>query len=225
MVAVDAQLQVQKPDLSYIGLQATDLGVLLADPAVTAALASILAKLGAVTLDAPTLAALETINAIVAGTVAVSNFPATQPVSGPLTDAQLRAATVPVSGTVATGGLTDTQLRAAPVPISGTVSSIDAAEIEALIGVPFTVTASGVSTLVAVDAAHKLRLRRLVPTLADPDGSSNPLLTLKIGATEVARGYVLSGRFNVLGALDADLTLTLSKAGDVSGTAFYTLET
>lgn len=40
------------------------------------------------------------------------------PVAGPLTDAQLRAAAVPVTGTV-TGPLTDTQLRATAVPVSG----------------------------------------------------------------------------------------------------------
>lgn len=46
------------------------------------------------------------------------------PVSGPLTDVQLRAAPVVVSGTItATGGLTDTQLRASPVPVNGTVST------------------------------------------------------------------------------------------------------
>lgn len=45
------------------------------------------------------------------------------PVSGPLTDTQLRATPVPISGTVTTGGLTDTQLRATPVPISGTVTT------------------------------------------------------------------------------------------------------
>lgn len=39
-------------------------------------------------------------------------------VTGPLTDTQLRASPVPVSGTVTTGGLTDTQLRASPVPVS-----------------------------------------------------------------------------------------------------------
>lgn len=44
-------------------------------------------------------------------------------VTGPLTDTQLRATPVPVSGTVATGGLTDTQLRATPVPVSGTVTA------------------------------------------------------------------------------------------------------
>jgi hypothetical protein len=51
---------------------------------------------------------------------------ATQPVSGPLTDTQLRATAVPVSGTFwqatqpVSGPLTDTQLRAAAVPVSGT---------------------------------------------------------------------------------------------------------
>ena len=47
--------------------------------------------------------------------VAVSNFPATQPVSGPVTDAQLRATAVPVSGP-----LTDTQIRASALPVSAT---------------------------------------------------------------------------------------------------------
>jgi hypothetical protein len=64
----------------------------------------------------------------------------TNEVVGPLTDAELRAVPVPVSGTVTslpsgtqdvnvtnptlavTGPLTDTQLRATPVAISGTVS-------------------------------------------------------------------------------------------------------
>lgn len=50
----------------------------------------------------------------------------TQPVSGPLTDTQLRAAAVPVSGTFwqstqpVSGPLTDAQLRATAVPVSGT---------------------------------------------------------------------------------------------------------
>lgn len=67
----------------------------------------------------------------ISGSVSVSNFPATQPVSivsmpstpvtGPVTDAQIRATPLPVSGTVtASGPLTDTQLRAVAVPVSGT---------------------------------------------------------------------------------------------------------
>lgn len=52
----------------------------------------------------------------------------TVPVSGPLTDVQLRATPVPVSGTVTANTglsqpLTDTQLRNTPVPVSGTVST------------------------------------------------------------------------------------------------------
>lgn len=51
------------------------------------------------------------------------------PVTGPLTDAQLRALAVPVSGTFfqatqpVSGPLTDAQLRATPVPVSGTVTA------------------------------------------------------------------------------------------------------
>jgi hypothetical protein len=58
------------------------------------------------------------------GVVSVSN---TVTVSGPLTDAQLRAGAVPVSGNVnvgntvpVSGPLTDAQLRAGAVPVSGT---------------------------------------------------------------------------------------------------------
>lgn len=66
----------------------------------------------------------------VAGRVQVDGSGVTQPVSGPLTDAQLRATPVPTSltsttitGSVAvTGPLTDAQLRATPVPVSGTVT-------------------------------------------------------------------------------------------------------
>lgn len=45
-------------------------------------------------------------------------------VAGPLTDTELRAVAVPVSGTVtATGPLTDAELRATAVPVSGTVTA------------------------------------------------------------------------------------------------------
>lgn len=86
-----------------------------------------------------TLAALNAKVVVVdTGNVTVANFPASQAVTGPLTDTQLRATAVPVSvsgivgvtqstspwvvsGTViASGPLTDTQLRASAVPVSGT---------------------------------------------------------------------------------------------------------
>jgi hypothetical protein len=64
------------------------------------------------------------------------------PVSGPLTDTQLRATAVPVSGTVtASGPLTDVQLRATAVPISGPLTD---AELRATaVPVSGTVTANG----------------------------------------------------------------------------------
>ena len=69
----------------------------------------------------------------VTGEVSVTTLPAGLATSAnqqtdALTDVELRAVPVPVSGTVNTGlsqPLTDTQLRATPVPISGTVA-IDA---------------------------------------------------------------------------------------------------
>jgi hypothetical protein len=65
-------------------------------------------------------------------------------VSGPATDAQLRATPLPVSGTVtATGPLTDTQLRASAVPVtvSGVVTVTDGAGSITVDGV----TAAGVA--------------------------------------------------------------------------------
>ena len=96
---------------------------------IVAALNNVLVELGqkiepgqAVALDAATLVALENINAVVSGTVAVSNLPASQAVTGPLTDAQLRATALPVSFPADESGLTDIQLRATAVPVSGTVA-------------------------------------------------------------------------------------------------------
>ena len=62
---------------------------------------------------------------LVGGAVPVT-ISSSVPVTGPLTDAQLRATAVPVSvpGTVTvTGPLTDAQLRATAVPVSGTVTA------------------------------------------------------------------------------------------------------
>lgn len=78
-------------------------------------------------------------------------FQATQPVSGPLTDVQLRATPVPVSGTVTVNvGLTDAQLRATPVPVSGTVTTTPPANAStnvAQFGGNAVVTGTGASGL------------------------------------------------------------------------------
>lgn len=46
-------------------------------------------------------------------------YPPSQPVSGPLTNDELRGAPLEVAGKVATGGLTDDQLRRAPLQVEG----------------------------------------------------------------------------------------------------------
>jgi hypothetical protein len=84
--------------------------------------------------DGTVIALLKRVRTLLSGPLSVTGafFQATQPVSiatsvgvlGPLTDGQLRAVAVPVSGTVTANTgleqpLTDTQLRAAAVPVSG----------------------------------------------------------------------------------------------------------
>ena len=80
----------------------------------------------------------------------------TNEVVGPVTDAELRAAPLPVSGTVtATGPLTDTQLRATAVPVSGPLTDTELRATPVPISGAVTVSGSvsttqGASTLATV---------------------------------------------------------------------------
>lgn len=103
---------------------------------LTALLAELGQKLepgGTVALDAATLAALETISAVVSGTVAVSNLPATQPVSGTVTVANPTPAASPAP--VATAAVTATGAAAAavtltlPVPGAGLFHHLTSLEV------------------------------------------------------------------------------------------------
>ena len=74
----------------------------------------------------------------------------------PLTDAQLRASAVPVSGTVATGGLTDAQLRASAVPVSLATNTPDVTDRAGrLVGV---VSATGDTANGATDAGNPVKI-------------------------------------------------------------------
>lgn len=96
---------------------------------------------------------------------------------GPLTDAELRATPVPISGTVtATGPLTDAELRATPVPISGTVS-IGAASSTA------TVTNVSVSTTVATLSASNAAKTKVIIH------NENGTLFVKLGSGATAASY------------------------------------
>lgn len=112
--------------LSSIDSKTPALGQALASSSVpvvlTAAQISTLTPLSSVSITGTANVNVTNASIPVTGTF----FQATQPVSiagtvtttGTLTDAQLRATPVPVSGTVSTGGLTDAQLRASAVPVS-----------------------------------------------------------------------------------------------------------
>lgn len=177
---------------------------------------------GAVTLDAATLAALETINAAISGTVTVSN--------PGLTDAQLRATAVPTSvaslplpsgasseatlsainaklpaianGRVQVelpaggGGLTDAELRATPVPVSGVFS----ATLDDTIAF---ILAAILEKMPRVDAAD-----RLIVSHAE----SNP--TMNIAAAQTLATLTTLGSMTNIGGRDASHTAyALANAG------------
>ncbi|MBA2559477.1 MAG: hypothetical protein H0V07_06240 [Propionibacteriales bacterium] len=126
---VAARLQGYSPaDLDYKDVQVDSNGALKLTPDVTLVTQDI--EIGAVEIKDGTTDTRVTVTG--ANALKTDGSGVTQPVSGtvtatgPLTDTQLRATPVPVSGSVSTGlsqPLTDTQLRATPVPVSGTVST------------------------------------------------------------------------------------------------------
>lgn len=204
---IEARLQAETPS-GLANLLATDARELrVADADVQALLASILTELGqqleaggTVALDATTLAALETVNAVVSGTVAVNNFPATQPVSA-----------------------TDLDIR--NLAVTDKVTAVDAAELTGMLYEPINFATSGAHTIVAVAPGARLRLRRFLPTGGDPDAEppSNPVLTVTLGGVNL-RSTILIGRFDILGGDGEDLVVTSSKAGQVDGTVGYVIE-
>ncbi len=91
---------------------------------------------------------------IIEGVVTVDGSGVTQPVSGSVNVGNFPA-TQPVSGTVAVSnpGLTDTQLRASPVPISGTVTTTPSVSSTSTIT---QITSTGANqTLLAANASRK----------------------------------------------------------------------
>lgn len=174
-----------------------------------------------VSLDDASLAALETINAVVSdgggsitvdgsvgvsGTVAISNFPA-ETAQG-LTDAQLRATAVPVSGTVtATGPLTDAQLRATPVPVSGTVTITDGSgpvTVDGTVAVSGTVPVSGPLTDTQLRASA-------VPVSGTVDLGSTSLTALEhISIDNFPATQPVSGTVAISGTVPVSGSVTVS---------------
>ncbi len=116
-------------------------------------------------------------------------------VTGPLTDAELRATAVPVSGP-----LTDTQLRNAPIEVNVTASVLptDAATEATLAGVATEATVSTLATEVTLEAVEAV-LDNVYGTLGGIDGNladiaartAGSLVPLEHDSVELT--YVTSG--------------------------------
>lgn len=154
----------------------------------------------------------------VSGSVSVSNFPATQPVSGtvtantgltqPLTDAQLRATAVPVSGTVGVSGT---------VPVSGTFWQATQ-PVSGTVGVSNFPATQAVSGTVGVNNFPATQAVSGTVTVANP----TPVATLAVtgtAATGVALTLTLpavAGQFHYIAALEFTLYATAARTGSAT---------
>lgn len=108
--------------------------------------------------------------------VVIASNQSAVPVSGPLTDTELRATAVPVSGSVtATGPLTDTELRATAVPVSGPLT--DTQLRATAVPVSGTVTATGPLT--------DTELRATAVPVSGTVTATGPLTDTELRATAV----------------------------------------
>ena len=174
---------------------------------------------------------------ITSGTVTVSNEVEVTnstgnpiPVSGPLTDTQLRAIAVPVSGTVTANTglsqpLTDTQLRATAVPVSGTFW-------QATQPVSGTVTANtGLSQPLtdaqlrasSVPVSGTVGISGIVPVSGTFWQATQPVSVASALSTRVAGWDIPIHDYRGLGYTSGNLTSVTYKTGGASGTTVATL--
>jgi hypothetical protein len=161
---------------------------------------------------------------------------ATQPVSGPLTDTQLRAAAVPVSGTfwqatqpisgsvsitgtaAVSGPLTDTELRATAVPVSGTFWQ--ATQPVSASALPLPTGAATETTLAAVNgklpALDSGRLPVVLPAggggLTDTELRASPVEVINTSPAFMRAGFAEVGS-GIVGKAAEDFTLLQTGSG------------
>lgn len=122
------------------------------------------------------------------------------PVTGPLTDAQLRASAVPISGAVTTGGLSNAELRAASVPVTFDASfvspfgDLNTAVVEAQLQLDFIYginTQKGVSAVVTTGVVDtnggRLRLQTGVGAAGSGQFNSARPVKYRPGQGTIAR--------------------------------------
>lgn len=214
-VAIQAGQIVGLDSATLAALEAVTVsGTLALDAPTLAALENVNAAVtGTVALDAPTVAALQAVTATVSGAVSITNFPATYP----LPTAQVTALTPPAPQTDA---LTDAQLRATSVPVTppALVLATDSVRQTLRVSQPLSVNVIGAVTdsiLVAVGPTERIRLIRnaghVDPALAL---ETYPIVTLKIGTTVIYRdkleaGLPWSETVCFEGAAGDDLTISI----------------
>jgi hypothetical protein len=161
---------------------------------------------------------------------------ATQPVSGPLTDVQLRAAAVPVSGTfwqatqpisgsvsitgtaAVSGPLTDTELRATAVPVSGTFWQ--ATQPVSASALPLPTGAATETTLAAVNgklpALDSGRLPVVLPAggggLTDTELRATPVEVINTSPAFMRAGFTEVGS-GIVGKAAEEFTLLQTGSG------------
>ena len=147
--------------------------------------------------------------------------------NGPLTDAQLRAGAVAV-----TGPLTDTQLRAAAVPVSGTVTANPAARtLTAAVG---TAASAGDNTVVAAPGAGlrvvlvevQLQLEASTATVGLlKDGAAGATVLRWRGVNDgdgIVKQFPIDARLKL--STNTAAVLNLSGANQVGYTIYYYTE-
>ena len=144
------------------------------------------------------------------------------PVSGPLTDLQLRASAVAISGTVSISGtvpvsgpLTDTQLRATPVPVSGTVTATGPLTDAQLRATPVAV--SGTVNVGTVPVTGPLTDVQLRATPVPISGS----VTTTAPADVVATGDLAVTNDTVQVALVGTQSVAVNVLGTWSGSVYF----
>ncbi len=133
-------------------------------------------------------------------------------VTGPLTDAQLRASAVPISGTVSTGGLTDTQLRATAVPISAAALPLPAGAA--------TDTAQGAALAGESGPMVQASVKNSASLPSYTDGTVNPLSmspsgALRVTARPVEQNAGVPTRAKVVTAAGSNLNALKPSSGTI----------
>lgn len=223
MVAVDAKLQRTDPSNALVDWKLVDPAG--TEPSVTesvkdwqslAALNTVIARLTSVVAElAGTLVVAFPAAQPVSGTVGVNNFPATQPVSGTVGINNFPAgmATEATLGTRATEATL--ALRSSEVTLAKRNGGLKSA-------VTASVSASGDTTL-RTPAAGKAITLYWVSAIADPQASTNPVITIKLGGVTVYVGYAIAHWEPFVGAANDILVINLNSAGtNVAVTAHYT---